>query len=69
MTPNWSRKFDDPIIIPSRGPRGKPRELVTLKDAGEYIAKLHDLQLINRLLLRQLKSLRRFEKLICDLLG
>jgi hypothetical protein len=23
-----------------RGPRGKPRELVTLKDAGELIAKL-----------------------------
>lgn len=40
MTPNWSRKFDEPIIVPPRGPRGKPRELVTLKDAGEFIAKL-----------------------------
>ena len=44
----WSREFEEPIIIPSgrpfglpaRGPRGKPRELVTLKDAGEFIAKL-----------------------------
>lgn len=36
----WSHKFEDPIIVPPRGPRGKSRELVTLKDAGEYIAKL-----------------------------
>ena len=36
----WSRKFEDPIIIAARGPRGKERQLVTLKDAGEYIAKL-----------------------------
>jgi hypothetical protein len=36
----WSREFEEPIIIPPRGPRGKSRELVTLKDAGEFIAKL-----------------------------
>jgi hypothetical protein len=36
----WSRKFEQPIIIQPRAPRGKPRELVTLKDAGEYITKL-----------------------------
>jgi hypothetical protein len=30
----WSRKFDDPIPLP----RG--RQLVTLKDAGNYIIKL-----------------------------
>jgi hypothetical protein len=36
----WSRKFEDPIIIAAREPRGKERQLVTLKDAGEYIAKL-----------------------------
>jgi hypothetical protein len=34
MTPDWSREFDDPIPLP----RG--RQLVTLKDAGNYIAKL-----------------------------
>jgi len=31
---SWSRRFDDPIPLP----RG--RQLVTLKDAGEYITKL-----------------------------
>jgi len=36
----WSRKFEEPIIIQPRGTRGKSRELITLKDAGEYIAKL-----------------------------
>src|SRR5580698_6140203 len=36
----WSREFEERIIIQPRGPRGKSRELVTLKDAGEYIAKL-----------------------------
>jgi hypothetical protein len=36
----WSREFEEPIVIPPRGPRGKSRELVTLKDAGEYITKL-----------------------------
>jgi hypothetical protein len=37
----WSREFEEPIIIlPPRGPRGKPRQLVTLKDAGEYSTKL-----------------------------
>ncbi len=30
----WSRKFDEPIPLPTG------RQLVTLKDAGEYIAKL-----------------------------
>ena len=30
----WSRRFDDPIPLP----RG--RQLVTLKDAGNYITKL-----------------------------
>jgi hypothetical protein len=40
MTADWSREFEEPIIIPPRGPRGKSCELVTLKDAGEYIAKL-----------------------------
>jgi hypothetical protein len=40
MKSGWSREFEEPIIIPARGPRGKLRELVTLKDAGEFIAKL-----------------------------
>jgi hypothetical protein len=43
MCPNdgrWSRKFDEPTIVPARGPRGKSRELVTLKGAGECIAEL-----------------------------
>ena len=30
----WSRPFDDPILLPGR------RELVTLRDAGGYIAAL-----------------------------
>jgi len=34
MTPDWSRKFDEPIPLP------KGRQLVTLKDAGTYITKL-----------------------------
>jgi hypothetical protein len=34
MTPDWSRKFDEPVTLP----RG--RQLVTLRDAGSYIAKL-----------------------------
>jgi hypothetical protein len=34
MTPDWSRKFDDPIPLP----RG--RQLATLADAGKYITKL-----------------------------
>jgi hypothetical protein len=34
MTPNWSRKFDEPIPLPKR------RQLITLKDAGTYITKL-----------------------------
>ena len=44
MTPRnksgWSREFEKSIIIQPRGLRGKSRELATLKDAGEYIAKL-----------------------------
>jgi hypothetical protein len=31
---DWSRKFDEPIILPNG------RKLVTLKDAGTYITKL-----------------------------
>jgi hypothetical protein len=31
---DWSRRFDDPIPLPNG------RELVTLKDAGDYITKL-----------------------------
>jgi len=34
MTPDWSRKFDEPVTLP----RG--RQLVTLRDAGSYIAEL-----------------------------
>jgi hypothetical protein len=33
MTPDWSRKFDEPIPL-------KGRQLVTLQDAGQYITKL-----------------------------
>jgi hypothetical protein len=40
MKSGWSRKFEEPIVIPPRGKRGKERQLVTLKDAGEYITKL-----------------------------
>ena len=40
--PDWSRHFDDPILLP----RG--RKLFTLRDAAEYITKLpkaeHDTQ-------------------------
>jgi hypothetical protein len=34
MTADWSRKFDEPILLP------KGRQLATLKDAGAYITKL-----------------------------
>jgi hypothetical protein len=34
MKSGWSRKFNEPIPLP------KGRQLVTLKDAGEYITKL-----------------------------
>jgi hypothetical protein len=34
MATDWSRAFDDPIPLP----RG--RQLVTLKDAAEYVQKL-----------------------------
>jgi len=37
VKPDWSREFEEPIIIPRK--RGKSK-LVTLKDAGEFIAKL-----------------------------
>jgi hypothetical protein len=40
MKSGWSREFEEPIVIPARGPRGKSRELVTLKDAGEFIKRL-----------------------------
>jgi len=31
----WARPFDDPVLLPSG------RELVTLRDAANYIQKLH----------------------------
>jgi hypothetical protein len=31
---DWSRRFDEPIVLPSS------RKLITLRDAGEYIAVL-----------------------------
>ena len=31
---DWTRKFDEPIPVP------KGRRLITLRDAGDYIAKL-----------------------------
>ncbi len=31
---NWTREFDEPIPVP------KGRRLVTLRDAGDYVAKL-----------------------------
>jgi hypothetical protein len=34
MKAGWSRKFEDPILLPNG------RELVTLKDAGDYITAL-----------------------------
>src|ERR1700748_3833776 len=34
MTRDWSREFDEPIPLP------KGRQLVTLRDAGDYIIKL-----------------------------
>jgi hypothetical protein len=34
VTDGWSRPFDDPILLP----RG--RQLLTLKDAADYIMKL-----------------------------
>jgi hypothetical protein len=37
---SWSRKFDELIIISGRGPRGRSRTLVTLKDAGDYVTRL-----------------------------
>jgi hypothetical protein len=40
MTTGWSRKFDEPIIVPARGPRGRSRTLATLKDAGDYVTRL-----------------------------
>jgi hypothetical protein len=32
----WSRKFDEPIVLPGKG----ARQVVTLRDAGTYITKL-----------------------------
>ena len=40
ITAGWSRKFDEPITVPPRGPRGRSRRLVTLKDAGDYVTRL-----------------------------
>jgi hypothetical protein len=40
MTVGWSRRFDEPITVPARGPRGRSRTLVTLKDAGDYVTRL-----------------------------
>jgi len=40
MKSDWPRKFEEPIVVCPGGPRGKPRELVTPKDGGEFIAKL-----------------------------
>ena len=40
MTAGWSRKFDEPITILARGPRGRSRTLVTLRDAGDFITRL-----------------------------
>ena len=40
MTVGWTRRFDEPITILPRGPRGRSRTLVTLKDAGDYITRL-----------------------------
>jgi len=34
VTADWSRKFEDPILLPDG------RQLVTLKDAGDYITTL-----------------------------
>ena len=34
MASGWKRPFDDPIPLPNR------RQIVTLKDAAEYIQKL-----------------------------
>lgn len=34
MTRGWKRRFDDPIPLPDG------RQLVTLRDAGNYITKL-----------------------------
>jgi hypothetical protein len=34
MAKGWKRRFDDPIPLPDR------RQLVTLKDAADYIVKL-----------------------------
>jgi hypothetical protein len=34
VTPDWSRQFDDPVILPDG------HKLITLKDAGSYITKL-----------------------------
>jgi hypothetical protein len=36
MKSGWSRKFDEPILLPTG------RKLVTLKDAGEHITRLSE---------------------------
>jgi hypothetical protein len=43
MKAGRSREFDEPIPLPSRrakGPKGKGRQLFTLKEAATYIMKL-----------------------------
>ena len=40
MTAGWLRKFDELIVVPARGQRGRRRTLVTLKDAGDYVTRL-----------------------------
>jgi hypothetical protein len=41
MSPDWSRKFEEPIPLPPRGKGARQgRQLITLKDAGTYITKL-----------------------------
>ena len=34
MAKGWQRKFEDPVLLPDG------RKLVTLRDAGDYIANL-----------------------------
>jgi hypothetical protein len=36
----WSRKFEDPILLPPRDWARHGRQLITLKDAGDYITTL-----------------------------
>ena len=41
MKADWSRKFEEPIPLAPRGKGARQgMQLITLKDAGEYITKL-----------------------------